>query len=46
MHKWKPDDAWIGSPRHVSGPSLVGTADAAIVDGGATLVAIKTPECD
>ncbi len=45
MHKWKPDDAWIGSSRHVSGPSLVATADAAIVEGAARM-ALKTPECD
>jgi hypothetical protein len=43
MHKWKPDDAWIGSARQSSDANLLSASRASLlaaaIRGGA-----KTPE--
>src|SRR5580704_11029661 len=45
MHKWKPDDAWIGAARQPSDPSLLRASSASLF-GASTIAAAKTPECD
>jgi hypothetical protein len=45
MHKWKPDDAWIGSARQLDGANLL-TASRASVLAAASGSGAKTPECD
>jgi hypothetical protein len=45
MHKWKPDDAWIGSARPLGGASLV-TASRASALAAASGNGAKTPECE
>jgi hypothetical protein len=45
MHKWKPDDAWIGVARQPSDPSLLRASSASLF-GASTIAAAKTPECD
>jgi hypothetical protein len=44
MHRWKPDDAWIGSARPSGGANLVTASHASLLaasgNGG------KAPECD
>jgi hypothetical protein len=34
MHKWKPDDAWVGSVRPSSEASLVGASHAPLYASG------------
>jgi endogenous inhibitor of DNA gyrase (YacG/DUF329 family) len=45
MHKWKPDEAWIGSARQQAEPNLLSASRASLLaassGGGA-----KTPEYD
>jgi len=43
MHKWKPDDAWIGSARQSSDASLL-TAPHASLYAAASGGGAKTPE--
>jgi len=45
VHKWKPDDAWIGSARPPTGPDLLRTGRAPML-AAAAAGAAKTPECD
>jgi hypothetical protein len=44
MHKWKPDDAWVGSARPVGGAGLVTASRASLLAAAGT--GAKTPECD
>ena len=44
VHKWKPDDAWIGSARPPGGANLVTASRASMLTAGEG--AGKTPECD
>jgi hypothetical protein len=44
VHKWKPDDAWIGSARPPTGSDLIGTGRAPMLAAAAG--AAKTPGCD
>ena len=46
MHKWKPDDAWIGSARQLGGGANLLTATRASVLAAASGSGAKTPECD
>jgi hypothetical protein len=43
MHKWKPDDAWIGSARQSSDASLL-TASRAPLYAASSRDGAKTPE--
>jgi hypothetical protein len=45
MHKWKPDDAWIGTSRRPSDPSLLQASNASLI-AASTVDVVKTPECD
>jgi hypothetical protein len=43
MHKWKPDDAWIGSARQPGDASLL-TASRASIFAASSGDGVKTPE--
>jgi hypothetical protein len=43
MHKWKPDDAWIGSARQPGDASLLGAPRAALY-ATSSRDGAKTPE--
>jgi hypothetical protein len=45
MHRWKPDDAWIGSARQPAEPDMLRVSRAPMLAASGANGA-KTPECD